>query len=153
MAKPVARPVGTSSSTMTDSTRAPEGPRLSDAATRGPVVCATLPGEQHVLGLHMAALALSLENVRIVFLGADSPVPEIVGAVTTRTARAVAVSASIASRPADVGRDLSALRAALPTHVGVVAGGDGVPQGGVPGVSVVRSFSGLAQWAHGLDRD
>lgn len=124
---------------------------LSDASKRGPIVCATLPGEQHVLGLHMAALALALEDVRIVFLGADAPVEEIAGAVRGSAARAVALSASIAAHPARTRRDVESLRALLPPDVGVVAGGEGMPAG-MPGVSVVRSFAGLTEWARGLDR-
>jgi len=125
---------------------------LSDASTRGPIVCATLPGEQHVLGLHMAALALALESIRIVFLGADAPVEEIVGAAVASRAGAVAISASRASKPAQVRRGLDALRAGLPADLSIVAGGDGVPDD-AQGVTVVRTFTALTEWAHRLGRD
>ena len=125
---------------------------LSDAATRGPVVCATPPGEMHVLGLHMAALALALEGVRIVFLGADTPIDEVVESVVARRAAAVALSASIAVNRDRLRRDVRSLRAKLPAGVQLVGGGAGFDDE-IPGITAVSRFADLTRWAHSLGRD
>src|SRR5689334_23752913 len=54
---------------------------MSDRATGPRIVCATLSGEEHVLGLHMAAMALSLAGARAIFLGANSRVEDVALAV------------------------------------------------------------------------
>jgi methanogenic corrinoid protein MtbC1 len=118
---------------------------LSDAA-HGPIaVCATLPGEQHVLGLHMAALALALHDTRIVFLGADAPTPEIARAVRHHRAAAVVLSAAAGADRRALARDLATLRAGLPADVTILAGGDGFPQA-VEGAQRVGAVSELIAW-------
>lgn len=118
---------------------------LSDAATGAMRVCATPPGEQHVLGLHMAALVLAQHNSRVVFLGANVPVADIVRATEHHTAEAALLSAAEGSDDAKLHDDLRELRHALPAGVTLVARGRGVLT--VPlGVTRLRSFEELASW-------
>jgi methanogenic corrinoid protein MtbC1 len=105
---------------------------LSDAATGAVVVLATPPGEHHVLGLHMAAEALALNNLRLVFLGADAPIAEIARAAAQHEAEAVVLSAAQGTDPTALAESLNELRATLPKGVRLVAGGRGfsaAPQG------------------------
>lgn len=118
---------------------------LSDAATGPSMVLATLPGEQHVLGLHMAAIALALGNVRIVFLGADSPPVDIARAVAHHAAEAIALSASKCARTAETAAHVAALRNALPAHMRIVAGGAGFDPP-PDGVHHTPSFTALCDW-------
>jgi DNA-binding transcriptional MerR regulator/methylmalonyl-CoA mutase cobalamin-binding subunit len=100
---------------------------LSEAAQGAIFVCATLPGERHVLGLHMVALALALHDARVLFLGADAPTPEIARAVRHHRAAAVVLSAAQGADRRALARDLATLRAGLPRRVPILAGGDGFP--------------------------
>ena len=59
------------------------------------VLVTTLPGEQHTLGAHMAAVIFNLAGLQVVFLGPDTPVRDLAQAANRRGAVAVAVSASI----------------------------------------------------------
>ncbi|MBW2531544.1 MAG: MerR family transcriptional regulator [Deltaproteobacteria bacterium] len=69
--------------------------RAMSTGSPGPiVVCATLDGEPHVLGLHMAAVILALSGAQIRFLGADLPAADIAEAAKACGARALALSAS-----------------------------------------------------------
>jgi MerR family transcriptional regulator, light-induced transcriptional regulator len=120
---------------------------LSDTA-RGPrVVCATLPGEQHTLGLHMAAVVLALADVRVVFLGADTPTADLASAAHDFAASAVVLSLSQAADPQHVATQLAALRRSLDAAVPIFAGGTG---GGALPESVERlDFNGLRAWVQG----
>jgi methanogenic corrinoid protein MtbC1 len=118
---------------------------LSDAATGGSVVCATPRGETHVLGLHMAALTLSLGNARIVFLGADAPPQDIASTAAHHAAEAVVLSASASIDRVRLRADVAALRGALGSSSPILGGGAGfVPE--LPGVVVLSSFGELQRW-------
>jgi methanogenic corrinoid protein MtbC1 len=94
--------------------------------SQGPrVVCGTLEWEYHVLGLHMAAMALSLGGARVVFLGSGTPVDQLVHSVTETKSRAVLLSAAEGTDRKRLDRDVKALLKALPARVPVVVGGRG----------------------------
>jgi MerR family transcriptional regulator, light-induced transcriptional regulator len=118
---------------------------LSDASTGPVLVLATLPGEQHVLGLHMAALALAQHNARLVFLGADAPPGEIARALAHHSAEAVVLSAAAGADRAQLERDVIALRAELGPELPIVAGGAGF-QPPLPTVVTVQRLSELVAW-------
>ncbi len=118
---------------------------LSDSATGATVVGATPAGEQHSLGLHMAALALALHGARVVFLGADAPASEVARAVEQHAAQAVVLSAARGTDRRHLEREVAALRAALPDTVPVVAGGQGF-QPPLQGVVTIRNLFELVQW-------
>ena len=83
------------------------------------------PASVHVLGLHMAALALALGNGRIAFLGADTPVLEIARASAQHAAEAIVLSASDCAPLPELQRDMAQLRELVPSNVPIVAGGRG----------------------------
>lgn len=121
--------------------------REASERARGPkVVCASLPGEHHVLGLHMAALAVSLAGMQVTFLGQDMPIGSTRDAVLSLGASTVIVSVSIASDRSVAHALLSRLRAELPAEVEVLAGGAGAPPV-VEGVRVFNRISALQDWA------
>lgn len=117
---------------------------------RGPlVVCATLAGEAHGLGLHMAALVVAVAGARLCFLGTDVPVPEVTALARDLGARAVAVSVSGAHRDAAMAGQVTALRRVLPRRTLVVVGGDGAPSPR-PGVEVIADLSVFDGWVRRL---
>ena len=85
------------------------------------VVLAAPPGEQHDLGLIVCGLALARQGLRVVFLGADSPIDTLI--TTVRTVRPALVLVSTVSAAAfDAVRDpLRQLSAEVPVYLG--AGG------------------------------
>ena len=124
---------------------------MSDRSDGPAIVCATLSGEQHVLGLHMAAAALSLAGGRAIFLGANTRVEDVALAVRDRNARAVALSAAAGVNRKPLERAVKALLRTLPREVPVVVGGAGFepPLAGVRHQSELADF---AQWVRNLAR-
>lgn len=119
---------------------------LSDRATGPIVLCATLPGEAHVLGLHMVAVVFAIAGLRVVNIGADAPVEEIARTANNNRAAAVAISLSVAANRFAARRDLTDLRDALDDDVDLVVGGLGAPQG-LPDVHHFASIHDLVDWA------
>jgi methylmalonyl-CoA mutase cobalamin-binding subunit len=124
--------------------RANEGQR----AGRVSAVLATPSGEQHVLGLHMAAWVIALAGVHVVFLGADTPWGEIVFAAERHSVRGVALSAA-AGYPGDLEAEVATLRAALPREVSLALGGAGTAGVRRHGQQM-NSFEELFNWARAL---
>ncbi len=108
-------------------------------------VLATLPGEQHGLGLQMAAVVCALAGVRPVVLGVNTPLPDIAAAAVQGRARAVLVGVSLATGGVATDRMLSALRASLPARIPLVVGGAGArgPRRGPRGIEFVEGLEGL----------
>jgi MerR family transcriptional regulator, light-induced transcriptional regulator len=82
------------------------------------VVLAAPPGEQHDLGLIICGLALSRQGLRVVFLGADSPIDTLITTVQTVRPALVLLSA-IDPAAFDAVRDpLRELSAHVPLYLG-----------------------------------
>ncbi len=120
------------------------------AENTGPLVlCATMPGEHHQLGLHMAAATIALAGLRVLFLGANMPPQDTAQAVRMAGAAAIVVSISRVIEPPTVRRQLYELRLAVGDDVTIVAGGRGAP---VSYDTIVSpgSLDALAAWATDL---
>jgi len=113
------------------------------------VVCSSLPGELHALGLQMAALVLTIAGCRVLFLGTEVPAAQVASLAKDLAARAVAVSVSLASRGAAMTAQISSLRRLLPRRVGLIIGGDGAPRPR-PGVEVIQDLAALDAWGRFL---
>ncbi|MCA9488414.1 MAG: MerR family DNA-binding transcriptional regulator [Myxococcales bacterium] len=111
--------------------------------TRPSVVCGTLPGEQHVLGLHMAAALLSVAGCRIVFVGGDTPPEDL--AACARQASAVAVLVAL-SGIVDQREALRTLVEAVPAGVEVLTGGPGAPVSPGRRVDLADLSAEVASW-------
>lgn len=86
------------------------------------LVAATLSGEQHEFGALLASLLAAAHGHRVIYLGANLPVQDIVRAV--REARAQLVLISIVNQEiANCCTELKQLREALPQSVAVCVGG------------------------------
>ena len=120
---------------------------LSDR-NQGPVVmCATLPGEDHLIGLHIAAVLLALHGWQVVFLGARTPTDDLARAAADEQVDAVAISFSQCYVPENADRSLHALRATLPDDIALVIGGRGAPA--LSGVTTFSDLESFADWARG----
>ncbi len=113
---------------------------------RGPLfILATLPGEHHGLGLQMAALLLASHGFRLLYLGTDTPVDQIVNLATDLGAAHVGLSVSEVTRGAGTTRAIGRLRSELPAAVSILLGGEGARS--KAGVVCVRDLRDLHEWA------
>lgn len=111
----------------------------------------TLPGEEHTLGLLMVEALLMLEDAHPVPLGPQTPIAGIVRAVEAERIDVVCLSFSIVYPPAQAVKGLTELRRALPAHVQIWAGGQGVKglRKPIAGVQVIPEFDDLFIWLAG----
>lgn len=122
---------------------------LSDRS-RGPrVVCATLPGETHYLGLQMAAMVLAVSGCRVIYLGSDTPVHDIISAAESYETAAVVISVSVAANRFMVSRDLISLREKLDPDVDLLIGGRGAPEA-IENVRTLGDLDHLFEWGQEL---
>lgn len=126
--------------------------QFEERATGPLVIFATLPGEFHGLGLQMAALVLAVVGCRILNLGTETPVPEMVTLAKDLNTRIVAVSVSVASRGRTTATHLTRLRNLLPRKVTLLVGGDGAPRPR-PGLMVIQDLGQLGVWGRRLVAD
>ncbi len=122
---------------------------MANSATGPMVVCTTLPGEHHGLGLHMVAAVAVIAGLKLTFLGSDSPLPSIARTVEQTNARAVLLSISGISRNITVREALHTLRQLVPDSTDIVVGGAGAPAM-VDGVITLDSLYDLLTWARGI---
>jgi methanogenic corrinoid protein MtbC1 len=109
------------------------------------VVFSTLPGETHGLGLQMAALVVALAGCRVLYLGTDTPLPDMVSLTRDLGARALALSVSASSPKARTAAHLRRLRAILPRRTALLVGGEGAPVRAA-GAEVFASLHALEGW-------
>lgn len=99
------------------------------ARSNGPnVLLATLPGEYHLIGLHMAACIMAVTGYQIHLLGADLQPPHIAQAAEQTHAAYVLISISSAANTSATTRHIQTLRALLPENIGLILGGSGAPE-------------------------
>jgi MerR family transcriptional regulator, light-induced transcriptional regulator len=115
------------------------------------VVLATPPGEQHALGLHMAAWVIALAGVHVVFVGADTPMEEVAFSAERHAARGVVLSIA-AGYVGDLPAQLSELSACLPSQVSIAVGGAGSWKAGAD-PRKLNSFKDLFNWAAALSSE
>lgn len=118
---------------------------LANLAQGSMIACATLRGEEHTLGLQLAATTLVLVDCRILYLGANLPAENLVRAAQQHRVRAIAISVSTSSNPADTKDELQQIHHELP-RVPIVVGGAGAPAD-LDGIERVASLSELQRWA------
>jgi MerR family transcriptional regulator, light-induced transcriptional regulator len=113
----------------------------------GPIAAlTTLPGELHGLGLEMAALVFVLAGWRSLFLGVNTPVPEIAVLAREVPLGAVAVSCvqRVGARAVEL---LRSLRRRTPRHIPLLVGGTGIPASlRSSGIHVFEDLTGLDRW-------
>ena len=117
------------------------------------VVCSSIEGDSHELGLLAVAIKLALRGWRVENLGADLPVVELARHVrASESVRLVIVAVTVKRPEAELRRVLNALRALIPSEISVVAGGPGVSvlhgpshDSALDGVHVYERFEDMAR--------
>jgi methanogenic corrinoid protein MtbC1 len=100
------------------------------AETPGPaptLVVATPAGQVHEGGALMVAAAASVEGWQVAYLGTNLPALDIAEAARRTGARAVALSLLYPTDDPALGKELRALREALPRRVALMVGGAAAP--------------------------
>ena len=98
-------------------------PKSADAPL---VLLATLPGEEHTLGLLMVSAMLSSAGISAINLGGEVPMDQIVRAVEQFHADAVGITFSGAYQYKNIRAHLLELRELIPDDVEIWTGGEGV---------------------------
>jgi len=121
-----------------------------ESRAAGPVVvCSSLPGEPHALGLQMAALVFAVAGCRLLYLGTEVPAAQVASLARDQHARVVALSISEASKGSAMSAQIRTLRRLLPRRITLLLGGDGAPRPR-PGIEVIQDLAALDVWARGL---
>jgi MerR family transcriptional regulator, light-induced transcriptional regulator len=96
-----------------------------DADSGGMVIVATPARQRHELGALLAAATAATAGWRVTYLGADLPADDIAAAALQRNASAVALSVVYPTDADALAGEMRRLREALPSHVEIIAGGEG----------------------------
>jgi DNA-binding transcriptional MerR regulator len=124
---------------------------LDQGPRNGPlVVCAGFPGELHELGLLAISVQLALRGNRVMYLGADLPLDELVQVVNDNPADMVCQSVTLPRDPEEVWAHACTLREKIDPRTLVVLGGRGVQpiaDRSTSGIFLCPTFEDLlAQW-------
>lgn len=119
--------------------------RLEPSAPVGRAALASLPGDAHELGLHMAAVLLAAAGWRTVRLGAETPVAQLRALARERAVELLVISVSATAPRRIVARDLPALARECPADVPCLVGGAGAPER-LAGVTILPDLGALAAW-------
>ena len=114
--------------------------RQMNVRKTGPtVLVTTLPGEGYSLGILMCALVTSTTNSKIIYLGVDNPIEDIVDASEKYNAEIVALSISHKFDFVTSEKLLSQLRKKIDKDIPIITGGKGSPCN-IMGVSYISNF-------------
>lgn len=115
------------------------------------ITLVALSGEEHGLGIQMAALIAAFAGLQPHVLGTDTPVQEIVAAFKARRPAAIGVSISASTAGAHSRDQLEMLRKAIPAAVMILVGGAGARRSHPPGGCViVDDLQGMHDWMRRL---
>lgn len=118
---------------------------MQKSAKKPLVLLATLPGEEHTLGLLMVAAMLSAHGIAIINLGGEVPMDQIVRAAQQFNADIVGVTFSGAYQYKNIRPHLVELRMQIPEDIDIWTGGEGVHRMRKlpPGITRFRSLEQL----------
>ena len=119
--------------------------RMNERVTGKPYLLATLPGDFHRLGLHMVAVTLAAAEVKIVYIGPQTPPRELVTTCERVRPAALCLSISGTMDPRFVARTVEDLRSKVTNEIPIVVGGKGAPMPH-PGVLRITDFEEFYDW-------
>ncbi|GJL77871.1 MAG: HTH-type transcriptional repressor CarH [Nitrospinaceae bacterium] len=113
--------------------------RINERNVGDIAVLATLPGENHSLGLQMCAVVTAITGRKIIYLGSNTPCEEIIASVSDCQASRLSISVSSSYKKQEAILCLEKIRRQLPSSIQIYVGGEGAP-GNVSGVIQVSNF-------------
>lgn len=118
----------------------------------GPIaVLSTLPEETHNLGLLMCAVVTSMADFRVVYLGPNSPVEDILKTTEDCGAQLLCLSISNCVEPKMAKEQLRQIRKGLDKTTNMIIGGEGA-QDAAPGIIRLDNFSDYYEWISQLNK-
>ena len=109
------------------------------------ILMATLPGETHNLGLLMCAVVASLSGAKIIYLGLDTPLEDIIATANKFEPKLLCLSISASEKLLDPEDCLLSIRAKLKNTVKMITGGKGAPDN-LPSIQKMEDFNSFNQW-------
>lgn len=107
-------------------------------ARAGRILLAAVEGQQHALGLRMAADVLELAGYEVIYLGADVPLDALLAAIADRRPDIVGLSATTEPQSSSLAIAVSSLRESFP-ETPILLGGQGVGEESALGDRVSRT--------------
>ena len=109
------------------------------------LLMATLPGEKHNLGLLMSAVVASLSGAKIIYLGLDTPLEDVISTANKFEPELLCFSISCGQKALDTEDGLLRVRSELKKKIKIISGGKGTPEN-LPGISKMEDFNSFNQW-------
>jgi DNA-binding transcriptional MerR regulator/methanogenic corrinoid protein MtbC1 len=119
--------------------------RMNERTSGSPFLVATLPGDNHRLGIQMCSVVTTIADRRVLYIGPQTPVEEILSASAKSRCVAVVLSVSLSVDADDARSHLERLRASLPADVRLVVGGRGAPPA-IERISYISDFDDFLHW-------
>jgi 5-methyltetrahydrofolate--homocysteine methyltransferase len=125
--------------------------RAAGRRAGAPVLMLGVEGEQHILGLEMAASILRHAGYSVVMLGGDVPLSSLPAAIDRHRPIVVGLTATMPGTVPQLTAAIDGIRGQAP-RIGVIAGGAGVPTslGSVAGVAVCDHVGDAVALTDGL---
>jgi DNA-binding transcriptional MerR regulator len=118
----------------------------------GPIaVLSTLPEETHNLGLLMCAVVTSLAEFKVVYLGPNSPVEDIIKTTEDCEAQLLCMSLSNCVDSNKATEQLRQIRRILNKKINMIIGGEGALDA-APGIIRLDNFSDYYEWIRQLEK-
>jgi MerR family transcriptional regulator, light-induced transcriptional regulator len=115
------------------------------------LLMATLPGETHNLGLLMSAVVASLSGAKIIYLGLNTPLEDIISTANNLETKLLCFSISSGKKLLDTEDCLIKLKNELNKNVTLVSGGQGTPEN-LPGIKKIEDFNTFNHWLENFEK-
>jgi MerR family transcriptional regulator, light-induced transcriptional regulator len=115
------------------------------------LLMATLPGETHNLGLLMSAVVASLSGAKIIYLGLNTPLEDIISTANSLEPKLLCFSISSSKKLLDTEDCLLKLKNELNKNVTLISGGKGTPENMV-GVKKIEDFNTFNHWLGNFEK-
>lgn len=113
---------------------------------------ATPEGEEHTLGLSLVELCMRERGWRAIWAGRATPGSELVSAAARGLIDAIALSASVASAPGSLAREIALLAPVCRARgIRLIVGGNGPWPERLEYGDVERTFAGLERWMSAVE--
>ena len=109
------------------------------------LLMATLPGETHNLGLLMSAVVASLSGAKIIYLGLDTPLEDIISTTNNFEPKLLCLSISSGKNLLDTEDCLLKIKTELKKNITLISGGKGTPEN-LPGIKKIEDFNNFNHW-------
>ncbi len=115
------------------------------------LLMATLPGETHNLGLLMSAVVASLSGAKIIYLGLDTPLGDIISTANNFKPKLLCLSISSGDKLLDAEDCLLKIKTELNKNVTLISGGKGTPEN-LPGIKKIEDFINFNHWLENFEK-